>query len=242
MRDFFDMYFAWFFIFGFPVVCFIIAMLTGCAAEPNYEPICRPSAVGRADAYVVGGTPSQDRRATVKVYLAGGHCSGTVIGPQTVLTAGHCKEPRIVAVEDFGAFEVVEDVVHPGYNGNVRTDLRLLYVENPLPAPFADIASNALVCETLLVQGYGYGSDPNYSLAERRVQAAVRYEEVIITTEGSCNGDSGGPLYGVRADGSYVLVGVTSFGSGEPNVCDGPGGYMNLLVPALGDWVREGIR
>jgi len=36
MRDYMDMYGAWFFIFGFPVVCFIIAMLTGCGPPPRY--------------------------------------------------------------------------------------------------------------------------------------------------------------------------------------------------------------
>lgn len=35
MRDWFDVYFPWFFIFGFPVVCFIIAMIAGCSGVPH---------------------------------------------------------------------------------------------------------------------------------------------------------------------------------------------------------------
>lgn len=222
-------------------VLFILGCLTslyGCQPKPDYSPICRPVHVRAATAKVVNGVPSQDRRATVKVFLAGGFCSGTIVGPHTVLLAAHCKEPKVIAVEDFGAFEVVETITHPAYNSNVRTDLRLAYTENELPAPFAQIAEPGLQCEQLVAQGYGFGSDGE--LHERNVETVVRYDEIIIGTESICNGDSGGPLYALRADGSYVLVGVTSFGAGEPYVCDGPVGFMSLFV--LGSWVEENIK
>jgi len=212
--------------------------LVGCKVEMNYAPVCEAPEVVSITSAVVGGAPSQDRRATVKVFNSDGSCSGTIIGPHTVLTAGHCNTPKVIAVEDFGAFEVVEHFAHPGYNSAVRTDVRIVYVENELPAPFATIATDSLVCERLVVQGYGIGSDGE--LHERDVETVARFDEVIIATEGSCNGDSGGPLWALRADGSYVLVGVTSFGSGAPPECEGPGGYMNLLV--LGDWVSEQVR
>jgi len=239
MRDFVDVYGAWFYIFGFPVVCFIIAMLTGCSGTVvNYAPICTAPPVDAIESYIIDGTPSVDRRGTAKVILGSGYCSGTVVGPRTVLLAGHCKNPEVIAIENGAAYIVVEDIEHPEYNGNVRLDLRLAYTANDLPEPWVPIARETLVCEQLITQGYGFGSEGK--LHERNVETVVRYDEVIIGTESICNGDSGGPLYAIRPDGSYVLVGVSSFGSGQPYVCDGPVGFMNLLV--LGSWVEENIR
>ena len=238
MKDHIDIWGPLYFIFGVPAVMFIIAMLTGCGGgKVSYEPICRQGPVAGAPAYIVDGVPSTDRRATVKVILGGGYCSGTIVGPHTVLTAGHCRNPEVVAVENDAAYLVRENIEHPAYNGNVRTDLRLVYTFEELPGPYAELAGPGLVCEQLVAQGYGFGSDG--ALHERNVETVVRYDEVIIGTESICNGDSGGPLYALRADGTYVLVGVSSFGSGEPRVCDGPVGFMNLLV--LGSWVEENI-
>lgn len=221
-----------------PTTLTLLAVLAfGCTNKPDYSPICRTARTGSVSAYIVGGVPSQDRRATVKVFNAGGTCSGTIVGPHTVLLAAHCVDPQVIAVEDFGAFQVEDTLIHEGYNGNVRTDLQLAYTENELPAPFAEIAKPGLQCEQLVAQGYGRGSDGE--LHERNVETVVRYDEVIITTTATCSGDSGGPLYALRSDGSYVLVGVTSFGAGGED-CDGPGGSMNLLV--LGDWVEENTK
>jgi hypothetical protein len=224
---------------AFILFCFGRA-LAGCGGDDmDYSPICRHDGerVGSTEAAIIDGVPSQDRRGSAKVFAGGGFCSGTVIGPHTVLTAGHCRTPKFIEVENVGRYPVVAHVPHPDYNGNVRYDVRLAFVAEVLPEPYVTIASEPIECENLVAQGYGVGSEG--ALHERIVYAVVRYDEVIIGTESICNGDSGGGLYALHADGSYSLVGVNSFGFGEAGVCDGPVGFANLLV--LGDWVVENI-
>ena len=53
-------------------------------------------------------------RATALVVFSAGRCTGWLIGPDTVVTAGHCVHPG-----DGGAFYPVRQVrVYPGRNGN----------------------------------------------------------------------------------------------------------------------------
>jgi hypothetical protein len=226
---------------SFVLLCLIHA-LSGCGEDMNHSPICRhdEGRVGRVEAPIIDGVPSQDRRGSALVFLPRGYCTGTVIGPHTVLTAGHCKNPESIEIDIDGqriGFEAIANFAHPDYNGNLRNDVRLVFVGDVLPEPYVTIASEPIECENLVAQGYGIGSEG--ALHERFVYTVVRYDEVIIGTESICNGDSGGGLYALHADGSYSLVGVNSFGFGEAGVCDGPVGFANLLV--LGDWVVENI-
>jgi hypothetical protein len=192
--------------------------------------------VGSIEVAIVNGEPSVDRRSTA--YVQGeGFCSGTVVGPHTVLTAAHCVMTDVL-IEDVAWYDVVDTLEHPDYDFPV-SDLRLLFVEETLPEPYATIGLPG-ECYGLVAQGYGFGS--NGELNERVVNEVGRSHGFINTDEGVCNGDSGGPLYALTEDGP-VLVGVTSWGTSEPNVCiGGTNGFTDLTLPANTEWVLENIR
>lgn len=222
---------------GFIVGCIAVA-LQGCGGGGPLPPVCEEGVVSEA-AYVVGGEPSEDRRSTVLVEGRSGFCSGTVVGPRTVLTAAHCHsmDRILIQVNGLTTFTVVEDVVHPDYDFP-KHDLRLLTADRDLPEPYATLGSFP-ECTTLIVQGYGF--DSPRVLSERVVDDLGRRNGIIYTTTGSCNGDSGGPLW--ATDGTTTTqVGVTSFGFGAPRFCNLDAGFVDLDDPTNLDWIQENIR
>lgn len=239
MRDFKDIYGGFIFIFAFPVLGIILSLLlTGCGEHP--EPYCAAPDVDYTIGAIVNGEPSTNRRSTVYVENPKGFCSGTIIGPHTVLSAAHC-DPVDILVEGVAWFEVTESVRHPDYLFPVH-DLILAYTDEVLPGPYAPIGlAEDEACYSLIAQGYGWGSLGE--LHEREVYETWHGHGTITTGEGICSGDSGGPLYGVQALGVPHLVGVTSWGTSTPNECEGgTNGFTDLNDPANGDWVRENIR
>ena len=73
--------------------------------------VCSISYAGPAEAPVVGGTPvpAGNWRDVVAVFAEDSICSGTLIAPDVVLTAGHCVEA--------GPVEVLVDTVDYGDPG-----------------------------------------------------------------------------------------------------------------------------
>lgn len=67
---------------------------------------------------------------------------------------------------------------------------------------------------------------------------------VATSTQGVCNGDSGGPLRGRGADGVWRQVGITSYvGSNQAGLCRGafgPDGYAR--VSTYIDWIQQNAR
>jgi hypothetical protein len=131
---------------------------------------------------IVGGEPSTDRRSTVFVSIVGvGSCSGVIIGPHTVLTAGHCTGPngyRIYLNQQIpNYYASTGATIHPGFwrwnsnRGDPHDDLMLIYVKETLPEPYAfgfyNYEINHSVCTGLVAQGWGQTEDPsepNYTI------------------------------------------------------------------------------
>ena len=219
-------------LFGAPILGIIIALACGCGDELPL--LCEPPDVASIEAGIVNGEVSTDRRSTVYVETAGGYCSGVALGPHTVLTAAHCTDPQAVLIEDVAWFDVNQAITHPDVVFPLY-DLQILHTLQTLPGPFAPIGL-ATTCTHLITQGYGVGSD---SLSERTVTELGRSFGIIRTTEGTCRGDSGGPLYAITPEGP-VLVGITSFGLGQSEECEGGyTGFIDLTVPDIADWVKE---
>lgn len=119
---------------------------------------------------IIGGQPAENRYSTVYVVAVNqGACTGTVLTPHTVLTAGHCigdGAHRIYLEPGTGVpyFTASATLIHPGYyrwstyRGEPHDDLALVYVDGQtLPPPYVEglYQSGNPNCESLLSQGWG---------------------------------------------------------------------------------------
>ncbi|MCP8937787.1 S1 family peptidase [Alsobacter sp. SYSU M60028] len=137
---------------------------------------------GAALAVVKGrDAPELARHAVMVLDDRGGFCTGVVVAPDVVMTAGHCiagaKAWRIHFRDAAGAPTMLEPsgvALHPGYNGQAvqnrrqSIDLALVRLPAPLPAPFAPVALAAsdasggklsFAGRTLGVGGYGLAAE-----------------------------------------------------------------------------------
>lgn len=219
------------------------------------------------DPAIVGGYVSTERRATVRVRFGNALCTGVVISPHTVLTAGHCgyatDDHYIILVEGGGSqiFHTTDQIVHPRYFDWVNNydsagrefDLQILHTRNPMPGPYASTFYDSKwsrACSNLVAQGYGKdGLGNSGRLLEVGQFGVVRENEWTIHTRGGdasqavCFGDSGGPLY-AYVDGvdELVLAGITSttWGGNDCIVEDeSRPASTHIKVKAHETWIRE---
>lgn len=173
---------------------------------------------------IVGGREGADlpgaRSAVMVLTSGGGVCTGLVVAPDAVLTAGHCvagiTENRVHYRDEAGRpvlAEVAARVAHPGYDGDAirgRTrsiDLALLRTRAALPARFEPATLRSAMPRAgaaLTLAGYGAArSDDRRSIGRYRGAALTVVEpygpsRILVWLQargaGGCNGDSGGPV------------------------------------------------
>ncbi len=181
-------------------------------------------AAGPAQA-VVGGDPAPEAAVHAVMVLSsnGGVCTGVVVAPGAVLTAGHCLAPRLVHrvhYKDAAGAPVLAEpaatAIHPGYDAGAvagrrpSIDLALVRLAAPLPAPFAPAPLSAAMPRTgeaLAVSGYGVSrpGDPRSTGTYRSAVVPVVEphgpSRILVWLRGAkgsgaCQGDSGGPVAG----------------------------------------------
>jgi len=226
-----------------------------------------------SDVKIVGGEAvdkSSDKRAfdaTLILYLLSGTeqstCTGTLIGPSHIVTAGHCLKSATAVYVGWGpqfsgpesSITVTGFTAHQQWTDNVsdrKFDIGVVSFKGTLPAnmhpvPFA-LSGDVTVGSELLLAGYGLAAqeDPETAgiLRQVKVKAAViNNKDRILTIEvgtkrGGCNGDSGGPAF-TSAGGILKLVGATSGpGAGMENVkCDEGHGTW-VMVNMYQGWMK----
>ena len=225
----------------------LVLAVTPAGADRGPGPGLRP---------IVGGTRSVHDHAVVALTspLGTPFCTGTLVSPRVVLTAAHCA-PAVTDLVFVGESPAADGVFlaiahtepYPGFDPSTFAgDLAVVVLARPSPVEPARLNAAPLeedwLAPALRFVGFGYvgPAEDAYSAGRRTASAPITRLDAgsVSTGRAACHGDSGGPAFGTRADGTggELLVGVTSFGDVD---CDGE--MTAVRVDAHLSWIQGRI-
>jgi len=159
---------------------------------------------------VIGGSEAQEDRYSFAVSLQdrmGHFCGGTLISPDTVLSAAHCGDDDynvVVGRHDHGdrdgeVMSVKKVLKHPGYESDTtNNDYMLIFLDKPVSVnniKFASVTDNLVRAnEAVTVVGWG---DMDIDLDEEELPDELREVEVYTISNNECD-DSEGVIDGER--------------------------------------------
>jgi V8-like Glu-specific endopeptidase len=209
---------------------FLIAIMTGCGPDPL------PSE--RLQSRIINGTIDTTHSAVVALVAQGADfCTGTVIGPRTVVSAGHCQRQTGYTASDLTVFfgnavggagtslHTTSWTTHPEYkeqaDGTLVNDVSVIVLAQDAPVEPMAWQSTPLpniVGKTALMVGYGVtnAAAQTGSGTRRQVNQVITAQDASLIyygdgKAGTCQGDSGGPTF-LDVDGTPTVIAVTSFG------------------------------
>ncbi|BAR99945.1 S1 family peptidase [Blastochloris viridis] len=214
---------------------------------------------------IVGGAPAAPalKAHLIEVVSPNGACSGTVVGRNLVLTAGHCVDrPGSYAVLVRGAngpsvVEIDGVAIHPAWTRahdqqkKPSPDVALVRTRSPLPAQFRPIALSAAtglpaVGAQFTLAGFGLSEEgsPRSGGVLRTVTLKVLLRYVTAQAKlvplggapaGACELDSGGAAL-TSENGASVLAGVIAWSAGDGTKNCGAASAITA-VGAIADWL-----
>lgn len=174
--------------------------------------------------YVAARLPAEDQAgATVKVILAGTHCSGVHLGGGLVLTAQHCTEMGVKGIKTDRGVELDAESLW----ANRDYDVALVTTHAPLPAAAASlscrlvgkdepitVAGNPMMLEWIETKGTVLSGLLTHGFPVGFGTMAWRESVVLDVT--AAGGNSGGPVY--DAHGKIVGILVGKFGQSAHSI------------------------
>ncbi|HEY3356016.1 MAG TPA: pre-peptidase C-terminal domain-containing protein [Polyangia bacterium] len=237
---------------------FALSLLPACDYEGQFgeKPKAPATMVPRI---INGSTDTTDVAVVALTYQGEQFCSGTLVSPRTVITAGHCLKETGFPVTQVKVFfgntvggsgtsvACTAGAAHPSYytrsDGAPLYDVAYLTLAQDAPvAPTAwqSTALPSLVGQSVQMVGYGVTNAKSQTGngTRRTVNETITSQDSGFIyygggVSGTCQGDSGGPTFAL-INGVKTLVAVTSYGD---NTCVQEGAntrvdtYASFLAP-----------
>ncbi len=185
-------------------------------------------------------------------------CTGVLVSENTLITAAHCESELKYGKISFGLnikkYEfrpITTYKVHADYDesaigivDHAANDIAVVQFSGGLPVGFApaEISDQDLVQKqmSVIIAGYGRDEDNNYDYLKSTTVNVVETANYEFRTDekktGSCDGDSGGPVFFKNTENKFILVGSVS--RGDPQ-CHQFGVYENITFYKT--WITETI-